>query len=221
MTWAWPPCYARVMRFAPLAILAAAAGWLALRWDTLPERWVVHWGPGGVPNGYASKTFSGVFGLLLFGVSLAVFLELVAVFTERVSRSKLPRMVRAYGNLVRWVSVGQSAALAVIALLLPSSTPPSPRLLIGLSLGAVVLALVAGGFGISAAARRMAAAGEPLPTGYGPFLYRNPDDPRLWAPKLVGVGWTLNFAHRKAWLVLGLLLLPVLVALVAVFFAAG
>ncbi len=209
------------MRFAPLAILAAAAGWLALRWGSLPERWVIHWGRGGVPDGYASKTFSGVFGPLLFAVALAVILELVAVLTERASQAKLPRMVRAYANLVRWVSIGQSAALAAIALLLPSGTPPSPRLLIGLSLGAVVVALVAGGLGVSAAARQMAAAGEPLPEGYGPFLYRNPNDPRLIVPKLVGVGWTFNFAHRGAWLLLGLLLVPVLVALVAVFLATG
>jgi uncharacterized membrane protein len=209
------------MRFAPLAILAAAAGWLALRWDSLPERWVIHWGPGGVPNGFASKTFTGVFGPLLFGVALAVFIELVAVFTERASRAKLPRLVRAYGNLVRWVSIGQSCAVALIAILLPSDTPPSPRLLIGLSLGAVVVALVAGGLGVSRAARQMAAAGEPLPTGYGPFLYRNSDDPRLIVPKLVGVGWTLNFAHRTAWLLLGLFLLPVLVVIVVVFLAAG
>jgi uncharacterized membrane protein len=209
------------MRFAPLAILAAAAGWLALRWDSLPERWVIHWGPGGVPNGYASKTFSGVFGPLLFGVALAVFLELVAVFTERFSRTKLPRLVRPYGNMVRWVSIGQSTALATITLLLPSDTPPSPHLLVGLLLGAVVLALVAGGLGISAAMRQMAAAGEPLPKGYGPFLYRNPDDPRVWVPKLVGIGWTLNFAHRTAWLLMGLLLLPVLVTLVVLFLATG
>lgn len=209
------------MRFAPLAILAAAAGWLALRWDSLPERWVIHWGPGGVPNGYASKTFSGVFGPLLFGVALAIFLELVAMLTERISRAKLPRLVRAYGNLVRWVSIGQSTALAAIALLLPSDTPPSPHLLLGVTLGAVVVALVAGGLSVSAAMRQMAAAGEPLPKGYGPFFYRNPDDPRVWVPKLVGLGWTLNFAHRTAWLLLGLMLLPVLVALVVLFRAAG
>lgn len=181
---------------------------------------MIHWGPGGVPNGYASKTFSGVFGPLLFGVALAVFLELMAVFTERFSRTKLPQLVRAYGNLVRWVSIGQSTALAAIALRLPSDTPPSPHLLLGLTLGAVALALVAGWLGVSAAARRAAAAGEPLPKGYGPFLYRNPEDSRLIVPKLIGIGWTLNFAHRTAWLLLGLLLLLVLVALVAVFLAA-
>jgi uncharacterized membrane protein len=207
------------MRFAPLAILAAAAGWLAFRWDSLPERWVIHWGPGGIPNGYASKSFSGVFGPLLFGVALAILLELVAVFTERFSRTKLPRLVRAYGNLVRWVSVGQSTALSAIALLLPSGTPPSPHLLLGLILGPVVLALVAGGLSVSAAMRQMAAAGEPLPKGYGPFFYRNPEDSRLIVPKLIGIGWTLNFAHRTAWLLLGLVLLPVLVALVVLFLA--
>lgn len=207
------------MRFAPLAILAAAAGWLALRWDSLPERWVIHWGPGGVSNGYASKTFSGVFGPLLFGVALAIFLELVAVLTERFSRTKLPRLVRAYGNLVRWVSVGQSTALAAIALLLPSETPPSPQFLVGLALGAVVLALVAGGLSVSAAMRQMATTGETLPKGYGPFFYRNPEDSRLIVPKLIGIGWTLNFAHRAAWLLLGLMLLPVLVALVILFLA--
>jgi uncharacterized membrane protein len=65
----------------------------------------------------------------------------------------------------------------------------------------------------------MAAAGEPLPKGYGPFFYRNPEDSRLIVPKLVGIGWTLNFAHRTAWLLLGLVLLPVLVVLVVAFLA--
>jgi len=180
---------------------------------------VIHWGPGGVPDGYASKSIGGVFGPLLFGVALAVFLELVAVFTERFSKTKLPRLARAHGNLVRWVSIGQSTALSAIALLLPSDTPPSLPLLMGLLLGAVVLALVAGGLSISAAMRQMAAAGETLPKGYGPFLYRNPEDSRLIVPKLIGIGWTLNFAHRAAWLLLGLMLLPVLVALVVILLA--
>jgi uncharacterized membrane protein len=40
-------------------------------------------------------------------------------------------------------------------------------------------------------------------------------------PKLVGAGWTLNFAHRTAWLVLALLLLPAIVAIIVVFIATG
>ncbi|XXF75357.1 DUF5808 domain-containing protein [Myxococcaceae bacterium GXIMD 01537] len=69
--------------------------------------------------------------------------------------------------------------------------------------------------------REMAARGEPLPKGYGPILYRNPDDPRLIVPKLVGIGWTFNFAHRYAWLLLGLLLLPVVIVLIVAFAVVG
>jgi len=209
------------MRFMPPAILIAAAGWLASRWDALPERWVVHWGPGGVPNGYASKTFGGVFGPLLVAAGLAVFLELVAVFIERTARARFPRLARAYGNLVRWVSVGVVVGLAATAVLLPSPRPLSPRAFLGMFLGAIVLALVAGGRGLSAAMRQMAAEGESLPKGYGPFLYCNPEDPRLMVPKLVGIGWTLNFARPTAWLLLALLLLPALVTLIVAFVVVG
>jgi uncharacterized membrane protein len=209
------------MRFIPPAMLLAAAGWLAIQWDALPERWVIHWGPGGVPDGYASKTFGGVFGPLMFAAGLAVFLELVAVLTERTTRARYPRLSRAYGNLVRWVSIAVVGILAATAVLLPSPTPPSPWVFVGMCLGALVLALGAGGRGLAAAVRQMAAEGESLPKGYGPFLYRNPDDPRLIVPKLVGIGWTFNFARPAAWLLLALLLLPAIVAVIAAFAAGG
>jgi uncharacterized membrane protein len=205
------------MRFIPFAMLAAAAGWLSSRWDDLPERWVIHWGPGGVPNGYTAKTYVGVFGPLLLAAALALFFELVAAFTERTSRARFPQLAHAYGNLVRWVSIGLTAALCAMAILLPSTVPPPPQLFVGLILGAVVLSLVLGGLGLGSAARKMAATGESLPKGYSPFLYRNPEDPRLIVPKIIGTGWTFNFAHPRAWLLLALLLLlPAIVTLLAV-----
>jgi uncharacterized membrane protein len=42
------------------------------------------------------------------------------------------------------------------------------------------------------------------------MIYVNPEDPRIWVPKRVGLGWTLNFAHRLSWVMLILLLAPVL-----------
>lgn len=209
------------MRFMPPAMLIAAAVWLASRWDSLPERWVVHWGPGGVPNGWATKTFGGVFGPLLFGAALALFLEGLAVFVERATRARYPRLARAYGNFVRWVSIAVVGIIALLAVLLPSARPPSPRLALGACLGAIALALVAGGRGLAVATKQMKAEGESLPKGYGGLLYRNPEDPRLWVPKLVGIGWTLNFAHPTAWLVLGVLLLPALVVLISVIVISG
>jgi uncharacterized membrane protein len=55
------------------------------------------------------------------------------------------------------------------------------------------------------------------------IFYNNPDDPALFVPKRFGLGWTLNFGHPQAKLVLiGVLvvilvtsLLPVLTALIS------
>jgi hypothetical protein len=157
----------------------------------------------------------------LFAAGLAVFLELVAVFIERTTRARFPRLARAYGNLVRWVSLAVVGGLAAMAVLLPSAEPSSPHVFLVMFLGAIVLALIAGGRGLVTATRKMAAEGESLPKGYGPLIYRNPEDPRLIVPKLVGIGWTFNFARPAAWLLLALLLLPAIVALVAVFVVAG
>ena len=46
---------------------------------------------------------------------------------------------------------------------------------------------------------------------YGGFFYSNPDDPALFVEKRYGLGWTLNFGHPQAKLVLIGLLVGILV----------
>ncbi|HEY6285864.1 MAG TPA: DUF5808 domain-containing protein [Ktedonobacteraceae bacterium] len=46
---------------------------------------------------------------------------------------------------------------------------------------------------------------------YGGFFYSNPDDPALFVEKRYGLGWTLNFGHPQAKLVLIVSLVVVLV----------
>lgn len=46
---------------------------------------------------------------------------------------------------------------------------------------------------------------------YGGFFYNNPDDPALFVEKRYGLGWTLNFGHPQARLVLIATLLVILV----------
>jgi uncharacterized membrane protein len=58
---------------------------------------------------------------------------------------------------------------------------------------------------------------------YGGVFYHNPDDPALFVPKRFGLGWTMNFGHPRAKLVLlGMLLLvllpPLVVAILGVLF---
>ena len=50
---------------------------------------------------------------------------------------------------------------------------------------------------------------------YAGVFYNNPDDPALFVPKRFGLGWTLNFGHPQAKLVLiGILLLMLVLVLV-------
>ncbi len=50
---------------------------------------------------------------------------------------------------------------------------------------------------------------------YAGVFYNNPDDPALFVPKRFGLGWTLNFGHPQAKLVLiGTLLLLLVLVLV-------
>lgn len=37
------------------------------------------------------------------------------------------------------------------------------------------------------------------------LVYHNAADPKVWVPKRVGWGWTLNFAHGEAWAWIGTL----------------
>jgi len=46
--------------------------------------------------------------------------------------------------------------------------------------------------------------------GWNGVVYSNPKDPRLWVPKLSGLGATLNFAHAKSWVILiAILIVPI------------
>ena len=46
-------------------------------------------------------------------------------------------------------------------------------------------------------------------------FYVNPEDPRLWVEKRIGLGWTLNYARPAALWITLLLILPALVGLAA------
>ena len=39
------------------------------------------------------------------------------------------------------------------------------------------------------------------------LFYYNPADPDVWVEKRIGIGWTFNFGHPRAWFILGAILL--------------
>ena len=56
------PLIASILSFIPLGLTAL---FLHDQWNQLPLRWPIHWGFSGVPNGWASRTSTGVYGSLL------------------------------------------------------------------------------------------------------------------------------------------------------------
>lgn len=38
------------------------------------------------------------------------------------------------------------------------------------------------------------------------IIYFNPGDPSIWIEKRIGIGWTLNFAHKESLVIIGMIL---------------
>lgn len=50
-------------------------------------------------------------------------------------------------------------------------------------------------------------------TGNGGFFYCNKNDPSLLVPKKFGIGWTVNFANKWSYIIIGITLLPILLVI--------
>ncbi len=157
--------------------------------------------------------------ILVVGLALAVFLEVVA--RTCVSRQRLaagfdasPEAARlildASAGLTRVVNLGLAAFMAL--LVVPQRWLPGLGRGRALALGMAILlaAVVWSVWALKSVHRRLERAGQLGGLeGWNGFIYCNAEDPRLWVPKLAGFGMTLNFAHGRAWLILGgILALP-------------
>jgi len=75
------------LQAGPFAALAGAALYLRSRWADLPERFPVHWSVDGRPNGWATRSFAGVFGSLLLAAVIAASMVMVAWLRQRQART--------------------------------------------------------------------------------------------------------------------------------------
>ena len=176
-------------------------------WGDVPDRWISHWGVHG-PDGWATKTPVERGDPAAASASLSWLLfDVLAYGTARATGGGFPReMMAVVATVVRAVGLAIALVCAALALALPLLQPRSSLpIAVGVPL---VIGVVVGSAMVWAwrETRRLRAAGVTLPEGYTGVFYSNPRDTRLWVPKLAGVGWTINFAHRRAW--------PVMIALI-------
>ncbi len=224
----------RALRIAfplPVAVMAATALYLRQNWARIPERFATHWDFAGEPNGWSTRSIAGVYGPLVIAAAVYGVMWIAGYGILHWSRR-----ISATGRAARQEDRFRLAAATVLFLagvfiagligwtsLLPLRSNPdaSP------SMGWMLLATAA--FGVTVVVvlvrnrpgRVPAAPGAPVGDRTADrdwkagMFYVNRNDPALLIEKRFGVGYTLNFGHPWAWILLGTLLLaPWIVVLV-------
>jgi len=205
----------------PFGMMLAAALYLHANWQQIPARFPIHWGGSGTPDRWADKSWLTVYGPLLAGALLNLFIlfmgEAILRFSPRARVANTAEWTARFRrvNVRLLVVVTWNVALiltwfAVLPLIANNKA-------IGLSwLIPVVLTLGT----IAPFIWQLIRLSQEAGTGsdgtpdrawkLGQFYY-NPDDPALLVEKRFGIGYTLNFGNRASWWLLGLLLVPVVV----------
>lgn len=210
-----------LLQLGPFAILAATAIYLRLHWDQIPDRFPVHWGMDGRPNGWSERTALGVYGPLILGVSVLAGLS---VMTYTILREA--RVIRApesgavhhdfahqVGYFLSGVEFFLAAAMSAAALLPLTGNPGFVVVFIPILVLLAAIFPLAHWLNKSRVPFASESAHGPLGDGtlderwkLGMF-YFNPDDPALFVEKRFGIGYTLNLARGLSWVVLLLVLL--------------
>ncbi len=197
-------------RWPSFAVLVGAAAYLTVSWDSIPTRWVIHWGPRGEPNGWATRSIPGVYGLLALAAVIVVTNEAIgAIRPGTAAAASGARARAAMIDCMRIISFGVAVMMALLAIDLPLGPRMPLSAMLSFSVAPLVLSLVVGFSRLAMTLRREreSGGGEGV-EGYHALYYANARDRRLWVPKLNGMGWTINFSHPLGW--------PMLVLIIAV-----
>lgn len=191
------------------AILLAGAVLLGILWPWLPSTWVIHYGFNGEPNGWAHKDVLGVF----FPIMLGAFMVGTTQFLKPLARSrqnpwvKDPESVQKFNQTNAGAVDIISSTIALIMVGWSIILPLRPDLLFVAILGTFLAIGLSVVMIVQNLQKTLTEVGAPK--GFTGIAYNNPEDKRLWVPKLSGLGSTLNFAHPWAWpVMLALLALP-------------
>jgi uncharacterized membrane protein len=205
-----------ILQLGPFAILLVAAGYIQAHWRRIPDRFPVHWGIDGMPNGWSGRTLSGVYGPLFCGAALVIGFSLIAYGTSHLAR-RFPATGDAPGNgdfahrvaiLLLGVEYFLASIFALVALLPFTGNPGAVPIVI------LTVAILASAIFL----RRWINHGRdalPHTSGDGTpdtcwkfgLFYFNADDSALFVEKRIGIGYTINFAHASAWVIMSLTLL--------------
>jgi uncharacterized membrane protein len=195
---------------APAALvigITAAVG--AVRYPGLPPRIPVHFAASGAVDRTVPTTVLTAF--LPVGIQIMLTAVLAACAALSLRAGERPRRAaRATARSLLWLAACLNLANYFLAEQIwsphPGMGPPT--------IAGVVIATAAGLVGVVATVGYAAhTPSDRSPTHsdhWRGVIYVNRDDPALFVPKRVGIGWTLNFGRPTSWIVLGALVAVVI-----------
>lgn len=199
----------RILSPWDLLPLLGVAGLLRLcqtLWNRLPDPLPTHFGLDGRPNGWTPKDAAP---WLMFGFPAVIWVLLAVIGTwmapKDIERAALQRRIMAP---MRGLTV-----LALLVLMSLVVTIPIHGQTVFWPTSGVFFGLLFLGIGLMVRLGYLHAPEDVKRLWKWGMFYVNPEDPRLWVPKRLSIGWTLNFARPLAWVVMGLLLLLPLIPL--------
>jgi len=181
-------------------------------YPALPNQIPIHFDVHGVADQYAPTTpFTALFPVVLQALLTAILAAVGALVLRLPPAGGSIRRVMHAVQATLVLATGLDLALFLLAQ--PTwqgrtTMPPA-------ALAGALVSIAAGVTAVVTTSIRAARSSDPVPeAGDGHWrgiFYSDRDNPALFVPKRVGIGWTLNLAHPAGWpLLVVLLAVPVL-----------
>jgi uncharacterized protein DUF5808 len=199
----------------PFLLLAVTALIIYLRWDRIPA--------GTTTNPFAPLLIAGTMILMttLLGSSIVRFTRQVATDGPAARAEQRFKNIQVlYLTVAAYMMAILFSGLAIMPVLeiKTSFNVGSIAVLIPVLNIAMLVWMLwvgqGGQRGLSPEARG-AMRGDATPDSAwkgGGMLYFNPSDPAIWVEKRIGIGYTVNFANPRTWLLIGVFAVPALAA---------
>lgn len=166
----------------PLLLPALAAVYLSAHWSDIPPSFPTHWGISGQPNGWSTRTPLHVFALPIFAEGLCLWLLVLAEAIYRSTRDAAVLKCMVAAETIIAIILGGFAISPLVDF--PMWVLP----VIGGPLSLIVI--------LWFASQAQANSGAADPNA-------------LFVPKTLGMGYTINMNHPKAWPAVAAGILPV------------
>ncbi len=199
-----PLCLSRWDLFGAGSIAGLAFAWIFLA-DCLPMRVPTHFDWMGRPNGWMDK---GAMPWLVFGLPVGIWLVAWLMDLAMQGRDASVRVKAVANRPLRGLTTLGISGLSAAMLLIPRYG----LWILWVALAFLFLCLGVGIWECVLSARSLGPVEGDEYYVWGLF-YVNPQDERIWLPKRLGLGWTLNFGRPTGWLMFLLLLSPLLLIL--------